>query len=120
MLGDDQLKVFRIFRLLRVLRPLRVISRNEGLQLALRTLVKATPNLMNLSIVVIVFYTLFAIFSVSLYKGRFYRCHTEHLPLSQQFKPTGKYQCLNHGGIWLNEPLNFDSFLNSMRTLFVI
>jgi len=52
-----------------------MISRNEGLQLALRTLVKAMPNLLNLSIVVIVFYAIFGIFSVSLYKGKFFFCH---------------------------------------------
>lgn len=34
LFGSETLKVFRVLRLLRVLRPLRVISRNEGLKLA--------------------------------------------------------------------------------------
>ena len=49
--GDDNLNVFRILRLFRVLRPLRVIARNEGLRIAVQTLIKGIPNLVNLVIV---------------------------------------------------------------------
>ena len=51
MSGNDTLSVFRILRLFRVLRPLRVIARNEGLRIAVQTLIKGIPNLVNLVIV---------------------------------------------------------------------
>ena len=51
LFGSDELNVFKILRLFRVLRPLRVIAKNEGLKIAMQTLLKAIPNLVNLVII---------------------------------------------------------------------
>jgi len=110
------MKILKVLRLLRVLRPLRVIGKNEGLKLAVQTLIKAIPNLLNLIVVLLIFYLLFAIFCVSFMKGRFYHCSIT--------KDTGvietKFDCLNYGGIWVNKLKNFDNVLNGMMTLFEI
>jgi len=113
------MKIFKVLRMLRVLRPLRVISRNEGLKLAVQTLIKAIPNLLNLIVVLLIFYLLFAIFCVSLLKGRFYHCDSSHIKFKQEEILT-KHDCLNAGGVWSNKLKNFDNVFNGMKTLFEI
>jgi len=116
LFGNSKFKIFKVFRLLRVLRPLRVISRNEGLQLAMRTLIRAIPSLINLAIVLVVFYLLFGIFCVTFFKGKFYYCYS---PMSELETQT-KWDCLNAGGEWLNTHLNFDNVFKAVETLFVM
>ena len=67
----DKLKILRI---LRVLRPLRLISRNEGLKLAINSLFLSIPNIMNLIIICLVFVFLFGIIGVNIFKGKNYLC----------------------------------------------
>jgi len=112
------MKMFKVLRMLRVLRPLRVISKNEGLKLAVQTLIHAIPNLLNLIVVLLIFYLLFAIFCVSFMKGRFYQCETSHLPYEVEIDT--KFDCLNNGGVWFNRIKNFDNVFNGMKALFEI
>ena len=44
---STKLKIVKIFRLLKVLRPLRVISRNKGLKIAIKSLFMAIPSIIN-------------------------------------------------------------------------
>jgi len=69
------LKSLKVFRLLRILRPLRVISRNEGLKLSVKSLFHSLPGILNVLILSGIFYLLFGIFFTNLFKGRFYYCH---------------------------------------------
>lgn len=48
---SNQASIVKIFRLLKVLRPLRVISRNEGLRISLRSLAIAIPGILNVLLV---------------------------------------------------------------------
>ena len=73
--NNQNLKVFKVFRLLRVLRPLRVIGRNQGLKLALQTLLTAIPNILNVLFVSCIFYLIFGIFCVSFLQGQYYHCY---------------------------------------------
>ena len=54
---------------MRVLRPLRLISRNEGLKIAINSLIMSIPKIFNLMIVCIIFFLLFGIFGVNYFKG---------------------------------------------------
>ena len=120
LFGSESLKVFKVLRLFRVLRPLRVISRNEGLKLAVQTIIMAIPNLFNLLIVQLVFYLLFGIFCVSFLKGSFHYCYVDHIPGVHSNDILTKFDCLSNGGVWLNNPKNFDNTLNAIRNLFEI
>lgn len=81
---NDQLKLFKILRMVRILRPLRLISRNEGLRLAVDTLIHVVPRVFNVAIVSLIFYFIFSIFSVTFNKGGFFSCHTEELEFGEE------------------------------------
>ena len=50
--------------MLKILRPLRVINRNEGIKLAMSTLINVLPNVFSIFIVSIIFYSIFGIFII--------------------------------------------------------
>ena len=82
----------------------------------MQTLIKAIPNLINLVIVQSVFYLLFGIFCVSFYKGSLFYCSN----VQDLDKVESKFDCLNLGGDWVNNPKNFDNAYNGIRTLFEV
>lgn len=68
---SNNLKTFKIFRILRVL---RLISRNEGLKVAVRALVMALPNIANITIIMLLFFLIFGVVLVSYFKGKLFTC----------------------------------------------
>lgn len=79
------LKSLKTLRMIRALRPLRVISRNENLKLVVNTLFKSIPELVNLLIVGILFFLIFALFGVGYFKGSFFLCteaYSRNIPFS--------------------------------------
>jgi len=77
-----KLSFLKALRMLRILRPLRLISRNKGLRLSLTALVKSIPKIVNLLLIVVFCLFLLAILGTTLFCGKFYKCHTEHLTLN--------------------------------------
>lgn len=74
---ERSLAILKVLRLIRVLRPLRVIGKNQGLKLALQTLVHAIPSIINVTIIAFLFYLIFALFCVTFVKGELYYCVTK-------------------------------------------
>ena len=70
-LGLNFLKVLRLFR---ILRPLRLISRNKQLKLAIISLLKSIPAIINLLFIVGFFIFLMGILGMTLFKGKFFNC----------------------------------------------
>lgn len=64
----------KILRMLRVLRPLRVVSRNEGLKVAVLSLINAIPGILNVMVICALFFMLFGIFGTNYFKGQFFYC----------------------------------------------
>ena len=91
------LKFIKVLRILRVLRPLRMISRNEGLKIAVQSLINAIPGIVNVLVICLLFFLLFGILGTNFFKGAFYSCETD----SEEDIIT-KYDCMNVGGIWIN------------------
>jgi hypothetical protein len=116
------IQFIKVIRMLRVLRPLRMISRNEGLKIAVVSLFNAVPSIINALVIAILFFVLFAIFGTTYFKGKFFYCMVGEI--DAEFVDTSmivtKWDCLNVGGDWLNQPLNFDNVFNSMASLFVL
>lgn len=107
--------------MLRVLRPLRMISRNEGLKIAVVSLINAIPSIINALVIALLFFILFAIFGTTYFKGRFYYCLTDKITdIVDTKKIVTKWDCLSNGGDWINEIVNFDNVLDSMVALFVL
>jgi len=74
--GDDSnMGSLRALRALRALRPLRLISRLEGLQIVINTMLRAFKPCASVASVALVFYTVFSIVGVNLFGGRFYSCN---------------------------------------------
>ena len=114
-----ELGIFRILRMLRVLRPLRMISRNPGLRIAIQSLIMALPDIGNVLIVSMLFVLLFAILGINFFKGAFHRCHipypTEGTAAEHSIKDN--FDCMDHGGDWVNTDQNFDNIGEGMITL---
>eukprot|EP00794_Sanderia_malayensis_P008795 gene8795-9735_t len=107
------LGVLKVFRALRTLRPLRVISRAPGLKLVVETLLSSLKPIGNLLVIAGVFFTIFGILGVQIFKGRFFYCLNPTGPV------TTKAECLLKDGQWRNRQYNFDNLLKAMLTLFV-
>jgi Ion transport protein len=59
----------RGFRALRALRPLRMISKDEGMKTIVNSLLKAIPSLFNVALINILFFVVFGILGVQIFKG---------------------------------------------------
>lgn len=73
-LSPKALKSFKVLRALKALRPLRVISKNQGLKLAVGSLFGALPAIANGMIVCLLIVFIYAIAGVNLFKGKFFSC----------------------------------------------
>ena len=60
----------KALRTLRALRPLRAVSRWEGMKVVVNALIGAIPAIANVLVVCLVFWLIFAIMGVNLFKGR--------------------------------------------------
>lgn len=105
------------FKVIKVLRILRLISRHQGLKVAVRALYYALPNILNVTVIMLIFFLIFGVIGVSQFKGKFYFC-AEDLATQQQI--SHKWECLNAGGIWDTQVYTFDDIPNAMITLFVM
>ena len=76
---DSQLGVLKILRMGRLFRPLRVISRNEGLRISIQALVVSLPAMLRLMMIVGLFFIIFAIMGITLFKGFFEMCDTSQI-----------------------------------------
>jgi len=65
------LPVIKILRLLRTLRPLRFISHNSGMKIVVEALIQSVGHILNVAIVVLAVWLMFAILGVNLFGGKF-------------------------------------------------
>lgn len=72
--AGSKVSALKMLRMLRVLRPLRMISRNQGLKIAVFSLMNSIPFLVDVMVVSILFLLLFAILCTNFYKGAFWSC----------------------------------------------
>ena len=114
--AKTDLKTIKIFRLIKVLRPLRALSKNEGLKISINALRVALPEIFQIAILSIMFYFMFGVIGINYFKGQFWNCSEKDL----KEKIAHKWDCINQGGHWQNDFMNFDSTPNAIATLFVI
>lgn len=108
------LPVIKILRLLRTLRPLRFISHNSGMKIVVVALIQSVGHILNVAIVVIVVWLMFAILGVNLFGGKFQYC------ADQTYEISTKEECDKIHSEWLTYDHNFDSVPRAMLTLFVV
>jgi hypothetical protein len=56
-----------------------MISRNEGLKIAVVSLFNAIPSIINALVIAFIVFALFAIFSMTLFKGTFFYCIEDNI-----------------------------------------
>jgi hypothetical protein len=100
-----------------MLRILRLIGRHDGLKVACRALIQSLPSILNITLIMFIFFLLFAVISVSEFKGKFYYCSKE---INTDMNINHKWDCLNAGGIWINQIYCFDNIPRAMITLFIM
>lgn len=64
------LSVVKILRLLRTLRPLRFISHNRSMKLIVTALLESVGGIVNVVLVLILIWLMFAILAINLMKGK--------------------------------------------------
>ena len=67
-ISSKDLKAFKVFRIF------RLVSRNAGLQAAVKALMLGMPKIFNVTIIMLLFFLIFGVISVSQFKGMFYHC----------------------------------------------
>ena len=112
----QSLKSLKALRAVRALRPLRMISRNEGLKIAVKALFASIPAMANVLMVCLLFLLIFAIMGVNFFKGQFYSWKSDLTTLLSTVKTRRDWY--NIGGQWENHDANFDNVLNAILTLF--
>ena len=91
-LGQN-LQFYKSMRLIRILRPLRMIQRNAGLRIAVKSLQSVLPGVLNLVLISVLNIGLLAVLGVNLFKGKFYRCDMANVPNAQQSKVMNMWDC---------------------------
>ena len=74
--GGASIGTLKILRMGRLVRPLRVLSRNEGLKISIQALIVSIPAMLKLMMIVALFFLIFAIMGITLFKGYFEECDT--------------------------------------------
>jgi hypothetical protein len=116
--GNDtqSLKSLKALRAIRALRPLRMISRNEGLKIAVKALFASIPAMGNVLMVCFLFLLIFSIMGIDFFKGQFYSWKSKYTSLLNQVKT--RRDCLDTGGEWANPYANFDNIFNAILAMF--
>eukprot|EP00286_Rhodomonas_abbreviata_P016608 CAMPEP_0181339070 /NCGR_PEP_ID=MMETSP1101-20121128/29019_1 /TAXON_ID=46948 /ORGANISM="Rhodomonas abbreviata, Strain Caron Lab Isolate" /LENGTH=1004 /DNA_ID=CAMNT_0023449933 /DNA_START=425 /DNA_END=3439 /DNA_ORIENTATION=- len=134
--SGESLKSLKALRALRALRPLRVIKRNPGLRIAVVCLLSSIPAMFNVIVVVLVWFSMYAMLGVQFFKGELYRCYdpenqlfygTAFFPLGNTYTATQPLsgpaavptivECVSRthgGGVWQG----IDSYPKALLTLF--
>eukprot|EP00347_Sterkiella_histriomuscorum_P021532 403333648 len=116
--GGIDFKFMKSIRMLRVVRPLRVISRNQGLKIAVLSLLNSVIGIIHVFTISFLFFLLFGIFGINYFKGQFYKCFTDHIIEKRQVGVVDKWSCLSNGGEWINQDHTFDNIIRAIKTLF--
>ncbi len=118
--GSKSLSVLKVLRIARIARPLRIISRSEGLTIAINSLGKSFPNMVNLFFFCFLIFFLFGIFGVNYFKGCFYICDYSHIPQHLWANIDTMQDCMDYGGDWIQGDTNFDNIAQAMSAMFKI
>nr|XP_045613229.1 sodium channel protein para-like isoform X8 [Procambarus clarkii] len=118
--GADDIPAFRSMRTLRALRPLRAVSRWEGMRVVVNALVGAIPSIVNVLLVCLIFWLIFAIMGVQLFNGKYHKCVDEEgLRLSAEDVPD-RQRCLERNFSWVNSEVHFDHVGMAYLALFQV
>ncbi|XP_050735315.1 sodium channel protein para-like isoform X4 [Eriocheir sinensis] len=118
--GAGKIQAFKTMRTLRALRPLRALSRMQGMRVVVNALVGAIPSIVNVLLVCLIFWLIFAIMGVQLFSGKYHKCiDDEGNKLSAEIVPD-MTQCKNMNYSWVNSEVHFDHVGMAYLALFQV
>ena len=134
--SDSDLSFVKILRLLRILRPLRMINRNPNMKLVVNALLLSVKPLINVAVVLMLIWFMFALVGVQFFAGKLYACNDPDFPPGgprnggwfedENISPcdSSVYYNNTYGELtpreWINSPSNFDNIVSAMVTLYVM
>lgn len=138
--GAGGIKTVKSLRAFRALRPLRVIKRNPGLKIVVVALLSSIPAMLNVAIVFLLWFSMYAILGTQFFKGKLYSCidRQDQLFYGSSFFPSGSLytptavmsgraaaptiiECASHTnglGTWDKKYFGFDYYHHGLLTLF--
>lgn len=118
---EVNLSVVRILRLLRTLRPLRFISHNKSMKLLVTALLESVSGIINVLIVVVLIWMMFAILGINLLRDKMKYCHIPVQITDYSIYQVRQSDCsLIPGATWSTYDTNMDNIGSSMLTLFIL
>jgi len=123
--GMIDLSFLKSLRAMRGLRPLRMISRAPGMKMIVNAIFVALPACVNVVLVVMLCFLVFAIVGTTFFSGLFFWCKGDG---DLEKYSLNRVDCIgtwNDGGVevereWVQFPHHFDSVPQGMTTLFEI
>uniref|UniRef100_H2YKN9 Sodium channel protein n=1 Tax=Ciona savignyi TaxID=51511 RepID=H2YKN9_CIOSA len=116
--SNTDLSSLRVLRSLRAFRPLRAMSRFEGIKVVTDALFRSIPAILNVFVICLIFWLIFAIMGVNLFAGKMASCkwkETGQKVWHKQDYAKDSCNCLANitGGKvhWTNLPINFDNVM---------
>uniref|UniRef100_H2YKP0 Sodium channel protein n=1 Tax=Ciona savignyi TaxID=51511 RepID=H2YKP0_CIOSA len=124
--SNTDLSSLRVLRSLRAFRPLRAMSRFEGIKVVTDALFRSIPAILNVFVICLIFWLIFAIMGVNLFAGKMASCKwketgqkvwhkQDYAKLVSMMKNLDSCNCLANitGGKvhWTNLPINFDNVM---------
>ena len=117
-IAADRFSFFKAFRALRALRPLRLITRFQSMRVIINSLFAAVPALGNVLLVCFLFFTIFGILGVWLFKGRMRHCISNDMV---ERKELNRVDCIAGGHEWANNEVgSFDNIGAALLILFEV
>ncbi|CAD8184566.1 unnamed protein product [Paramecium pentaurelia] len=107
------LSYLKILRLFRTLRPLRFVSHNRSMKIIVSALLQSADGILNVAIVIILVWMMFAIIGINFAKGKLYYCDMQDGIMHY----VNKEEC---EGIWRIYDSNFENIFSGMLTLFCL
>ena len=121
-----QFQFVKVFRIMRTLRPLRVVNRNLGLKIVVRSLLRSLPQVANVGVVVSLIFFVFAILGVQLFGGKLNYCTDEAITeqarcdgfLEDAYEPNNSLTLIPRE--WRRRDQHFDDIRFALLTLFEV
>jgi hypothetical protein len=111
----------RSLRILRAVRPLRALTKSSGMRTVLKSVALSVGAMVNVSVVMLMFFVIFGIMGVQIFAGRFYRCNDPSV--RHRSECAGSFAHPTEGDValrrWRNAYLNFDNLYRALVSLFV-
>ncbi|CAD8070112.1 unnamed protein product [Paramecium sonneborni] len=110
--------IFHFFSSLRIIEFIRIGALlNTSINYISQALLKAFQTMIQLSIFCFIILLIYGTFATKILKGAFFYC--SGISNEEEYIINDKWDCLDHGGSWINRILGYDNIFDSALTLFV-